>query len=184
MSRRRKRSGAADGEWEIARRLCGLSARQLDMARKLGMNPKKLPGLRPSPSQKWKLPVGEFIEECFRKRFGEVADEERVARTVAPRQPAPPEIPSRDAHPLLEALAIFLANLSDDVGAWLSHGAISPGLPARIGAELRDVAERLVRGGSIPPWPTIDRPDIPEELERASGERALDDDDSVDDIPF
>lgn len=40
------------------------------MARALGMNPRKLPRLRPSRPQRWKLPVGEFIEESYRKRFG------------------------------------------------------------------------------------------------------------------
>jgi hypothetical protein len=40
------------------------------MARALGMNPRKLPGLRPSSQERWKLPVGEFIEERYRKRFG------------------------------------------------------------------------------------------------------------------
>ena len=53
-----------------AKRVCRLNRRQVKMARALGMNPKKLPGLRPSPQQRWKLPVGEFIEECYWKRFG------------------------------------------------------------------------------------------------------------------
>jgi hypothetical protein len=35
-----------------------------------GMNPRKLPGLRPSPRQPWKLPVSEFIEDRYWKRFG------------------------------------------------------------------------------------------------------------------
>src|SRR2546427_11056222 len=30
----------------------------------------KLPDLRPTPQQRWKLPVSAFIEECYRKRFG------------------------------------------------------------------------------------------------------------------
>jgi hypothetical protein len=56
--------------WRNAKKLCRLNARPVEMARALGMNPKKLPGLRPSPQQRWKLPVGEFIEECYWKRFG------------------------------------------------------------------------------------------------------------------
>ena len=55
--------------WTNAKKTCRLNARQTEMARALGMNPRKLPGLRPSPQQRWKLPVGEFIEECYRKRF-------------------------------------------------------------------------------------------------------------------
>lgn len=48
-----------DGLWTNAKKICRLSARQVEMARALGMNPKKRPRLRPSPHQCWKLPVGE-----------------------------------------------------------------------------------------------------------------------------
>jgi len=34
--------------WRNAKRICKLNARQVEMARALGMNPKKLPSLRPS----------------------------------------------------------------------------------------------------------------------------------------
>jgi len=56
--------------WRNAKKICHLNAQQVEMARALGMNPKKLPRLRPSPQQRWKLPVGEFIEACYWKRFG------------------------------------------------------------------------------------------------------------------
>lgn len=48
------------------------------MAQALGMNPRKLPGLRPTPEQTWKQPVREFIEECYRKRFGGADSPSRV----------------------------------------------------------------------------------------------------------
>jgi hypothetical protein len=70
-----KRKGTGnEAAWTNAKKLCRLSRRQVEMARALGMNPKKLPGLRPSPQQRWKLPVGAFIEECYRKRFGDRAE--------------------------------------------------------------------------------------------------------------
>ena len=59
-----------EAEWRNAKKLCRLSRRQVAMARALAMNPKKLPSLCPSTQQRWKLPVGAFIEECYRKRFG------------------------------------------------------------------------------------------------------------------
>ncbi|MGQ0732830.1 MAG: hypothetical protein ACT4QD_04145 [Acidobacteriota bacterium] len=63
--------GAHDEEaWRNARRIGRLNARQVEMARALGMNPRKLPALRPSPQQRWKLPVDEFIEERYWKQFG------------------------------------------------------------------------------------------------------------------
>ena len=66
----KKRRAHDEEAWTNAKKICRLTARQVEMARALGMNPKKLPGLRPSPQEKWKLPVGEFIEECYGKRFG------------------------------------------------------------------------------------------------------------------
>lgn len=60
-------------------------------ARRLGMNPKKLPGLRPSSQQRWKLPVGAFIEECYRKRFGGEA-ENADAHVPKPRSNSHPSL--------------------------------------------------------------------------------------------
>ena len=41
-----------EASWRNAKKICRLTARQLEMARRLGMNPKKLPGLRPSAHQR------------------------------------------------------------------------------------------------------------------------------------
>ena len=59
----KNRRAQDDHAWRNAKKICQLNDRQVEMARALGMNPKKLPGLRPGPPQHWKLPVGEFIEE-------------------------------------------------------------------------------------------------------------------------
>jgi hypothetical protein len=40
------------------------------MARELGMNPRKLGSLADGGQEPWKLPLPEFIVECYRKRFG------------------------------------------------------------------------------------------------------------------
>jgi hypothetical protein len=40
-----------------------MSTRQVEMGKALGLNAKKLPGLQPSRSRRWKLPVGEYIAE-------------------------------------------------------------------------------------------------------------------------
>ena len=66
----RKRRPYHEESWRKAQKICQINARQVEMARGLDMNPKKLPSLRPSPQQRWKLPVGEFIEACYWKRFG------------------------------------------------------------------------------------------------------------------
>jgi len=59
----------------------------VEMARALGMNPKKLLRLRPSPEQRWKLPIGEFTEECHQKRFGNPRDEHARAPEPQSRKP-------------------------------------------------------------------------------------------------
>ena len=85
----KKRRAHDEEAWTNAKKICRLNARQVEMARALGMNPKKLPGLRPSPQQRWKLPVGEFIEECYRKRFGgDPATSIRVGRSQQSRKPS------------------------------------------------------------------------------------------------
>ena len=85
-----------DEAWTNAKKICRLNARQVEMARALGMNPRTLLGLRPSPQQRWKLPVGEFIEERYRKRFG------GAPRDQDPRGPEPrlrkPSTTDLDAH--------------------------------------------------------------------------------------
>ena len=56
--------------WIEARRKFHLSHAQVQMARELGMNPKKLGKLDNHKQERWKLPLPLFIEECYRKRFG------------------------------------------------------------------------------------------------------------------
>jgi hypothetical protein len=53
--------------WTNAKRICRLNARQVEMACALGMNPRKIPGLRPRPQERWKLVAGELIEQRYWK---------------------------------------------------------------------------------------------------------------------
>jgi hypothetical protein len=55
--------------WIEARRLHHLSHAHIQMARELGMNPKKLGKLDNADQQPWKLPLPAFIEHLYRKRF-------------------------------------------------------------------------------------------------------------------
>lgn len=49
---------------------CNLNHEELQMAKKLGLNPKKLIANGKSlRSEKWKAPVGEWIREIYSKRF-------------------------------------------------------------------------------------------------------------------
>jgi hypothetical protein len=71
-----------EDDWAEAKRLCRLSKEELRMARGMGLNPRKLIKNRPSPSQRWKAPVGAWVRELYRKRFGDPPER--------PRSPSPP----------------------------------------------------------------------------------------------
>ena len=182
---------ARDAEaWTNATKICRLNARQVEMARALGMNPRKLPGLRPSPQQRWKVPVSEFIEECYRKRFGSPPHNEEV------RGPQPKSrnrsttrldanMPKREPDPAcqLSDLACYLVNLADDLQQWLAHGSIDPGVLPQVREELREIAKALDTGAPISPIPAIPSPPRPTRRDlsrRGDQERALDDEE----IPF
>lgn len=55
--------------WAIAKRKYRLNTRQIEMAKELGMNPKKFGKLASNKSEPWKEPLGTFIERCYNKRF-------------------------------------------------------------------------------------------------------------------
>ena len=56
--------------WFEARRRFKLSHAHTQMARELGMNPRKLGSLVGGGQEPWKSPLREFIVECYRKSFG------------------------------------------------------------------------------------------------------------------
>jgi hypothetical protein len=57
-------------EWNEAKRRHRLSDRQVAMAKELGMNPRKFGKIAPNRDERWKAPIGEFIERLHFKRFG------------------------------------------------------------------------------------------------------------------
>lgn len=58
--------------WIDARKRHKLTHAQIQMARELGMNPRKFGSLDNHRQEKWKLPLGQFIEKCYLKRFGKL----------------------------------------------------------------------------------------------------------------
>jgi len=72
-----KEKRIADGlrAWIDARKRHRLSHAEVQMARELGMNPKRLGGLDNHRQERWKLPLPVFIEELYRKRFGRTRPE-------------------------------------------------------------------------------------------------------------
>jgi hypothetical protein len=63
--------------WIDARKRFHLSHAQVQMARELGMNPRKLGSLDNHKQERWKVPLPVFIEQCYRRRFGK-AQPDRV----------------------------------------------------------------------------------------------------------
>ena len=188
MTKNRRAHG--EEAWTNAKKLCRLTARQVEMGRALGMNPRKLPGLRPSPQQRWKLPVGEFIEERYRKRFG------GDSRDHDPREPEPSarkasctdrdaDTPERVRDPAwqLSDLVCYFMNLADDLEKWLVHGSIDREVLPQVREELREIAKALDTGAPISPIPAIPLP--PQPRHRDSSRRG-DQDCAFDDeeIPF
>ena len=57
-------------EWVAARSRYRLSHAHVQMARELGMNPRKLGGIANDRQEPWKAPLPVFIEDCYEKRFG------------------------------------------------------------------------------------------------------------------
>ena len=57
-------------EWIDARKRHHLSHAQVQMARELGMNPMKLGKLDNHEQEPWKMPLREYIEHLYLKRFG------------------------------------------------------------------------------------------------------------------
>jgi hypothetical protein len=55
--------------WIEARKRLHLSDAHIQMARELGLNPKKFGSLADTKQEPWKLPLPEFIEELYSKRF-------------------------------------------------------------------------------------------------------------------
>ena len=181
----RRQGTANEAAWRDAKKLCRLSGRQVAMARALGMNPKKLPGLRPSPQQRWKLPVGAFIEECYRKRFGRAreSDGSRQAKGESRSNTDAGLEMAGEQRGQVENLVCYLANLSDDLQRWLVHGKIAPEVLTQVRREFREIADALDAGTCIPQTPEIPVPPAPRSTRSGvSGrsEHPFDDDE----IPF
>ena len=55
--------------WQDAKLKYKLSNRQVEMAKKLGLNPKKFGKYANTEQQQWKSPLSEYIEYLFDKQF-------------------------------------------------------------------------------------------------------------------
>jgi hypothetical protein len=65
--------------WAEARRRFHLSHAHVQMARELGMNPKKLGKIANHRQEPWKAPLPVFIEDLYEARFGRTRPERVVS---------------------------------------------------------------------------------------------------------
>jgi hypothetical protein len=66
---KKKKIPAKDQIWIYARRQYHLTDMHIQMARELGLNPKKFGKLSNHKQEPWKLPLPDFIEYIYFKRF-------------------------------------------------------------------------------------------------------------------
>ena len=70
MIKRKRKPKQKMQAWIDARKRHNLSHAQVQMARELGMNPNKLGKLNNHDQEPWKLPLRQYIEHLYFKRFG------------------------------------------------------------------------------------------------------------------
>jgi hypothetical protein len=79
-----------DSLWAQAKTLCRLNQQDIAMAKQLGLSPRALMKNRPSPSQKWKAPVKQWIRDLHVKRFGQKNPSQNSKPKPPPkRRPSP-----------------------------------------------------------------------------------------------
>ena len=67
-------------KWIDARKRSRLSHAQIQLARELGMNPRKFGGLANHKQEPWKLPLPDFIEQLYYKRVKK--DQPETVRSI------------------------------------------------------------------------------------------------------
>jgi hypothetical protein len=78
-------------DWVDARKRHHLSHAHIQMARELGMNPRKLGKLDNHRQERWKAPLPEYIQQLYHQRFGRERPEvvlslEKLARVRRAKQ--------------------------------------------------------------------------------------------------
>lgn len=89
--------------WIDARKRHRLSHAHVQMARELGLNPKKLGKIDNHRQEPWKAPLPEFIEHLYSKRFGRerpdvIISIEELARRQEAKKAAKREVQSLHAN--------------------------------------------------------------------------------------
>jgi hypothetical protein len=65
--------------WQQAKQKCRLNVEEIELAKKLGLNPKSLMKNIPNKSEPWKAPVGVWLREIEAKRNKKTEQKKRRA---------------------------------------------------------------------------------------------------------
>ena len=60
-------------DWITAKKRYKLSAEVIEMAKKLGLNPRKFGSIANHKQQPWKAPLPQFIRDIYEKRFNKTS---------------------------------------------------------------------------------------------------------------
>lgn len=118
---KKKRLSPKDQRWVDARKRFRLSNAHIQMARELGMNPKKLGGLAKHGQEPWKAPLPVFIESLYFKRFGKRRpDRVRSTEQVVCETPRPARKPTRIDRWKYDAVRRAILRALEESGGGLS----------------------------------------------------------------
>jgi len=73
----------SDAMWADAKKKCRLNMEEIELAKKLGLNPRSLIKNIPSKSQQWKAPVGVWLREIDEKRQKKSAQKQKRKEKAA-----------------------------------------------------------------------------------------------------
>jgi len=79
MAKKKKKAPDKLQIWIDARKKYRLSHTQVQMARELGLNPRKFGGIANYKQEPWKEPLPQFIEHLYFKRFGKTAPDHVIS---------------------------------------------------------------------------------------------------------
>lgn len=102
MAANKKRLTPKYQVWVDVRNKFRLSHAHIQMARELGLNPKKIGDLANHDQERWKSPLPRFIEELYHRRFG--MDCPEVVMTI--EQIAQKKQNRREQNPTQESTAV------------------------------------------------------------------------------
>jgi hypothetical protein len=138
--------------WIEARKRHHLSHAQVQMARELGMNPTKLGKLDNHHQEAWKLPLPQFIEHLYSKRFGK----ERPAAVVSIEERFRRETAKRAAKQEAKRLRVK------------AEGGAMSDLRQRVCALAAQALKVVILGRDVPPRPCASRRWVPNSRSRTS----------------